>query len=607
LSLSARAFAMRVKLVTAFAVGLGALVMAPRARAEPPAGADASAAKTAPNGVDLSGLEEEPMPPPGYVPGHQERFGLSLSPHVPGQPSVLPGGVAPSFGAPLRPIEGGKFDFHGYLQAGGRASFNSRNRVNRGQRELVWHGDPIVPRGNVFENTNTVPYTWAELRFLYSTPVLTSTVTLGAWDLSQAMQASGSFQPNAQLWVRDAFLTYVPKGLDPVKLRVNVGVYEDRYGWMEQYSSGAYGAPLIATIPGVGETISVSFPLAKDFRLELEQGIKSSFTRPPADVPTGPDNNWQKPWEGQTFVHHGHVGLDYKGLVNPALHYIQAFARDDQGDAVALGNMRSTYHLYQGGVIETLDRPDLDHADGSLGILAADVRFAMKRFGYLYLGVAHVSAEYIRSVAGAVQIQNAGGGRDLMDRYFGRNNPDGRGTLLLAGGQYQVSLGELLRYPDEFWGEGPDLKLSLFGMYARITSDDPARDQESKYKFGVEATYSALPWLAASGRVDRSVPYATPPALQPSAPAGIPYCNQESGGYRCYLYEDQNDNTFTVLTAKLVLRSDWTAREALTLQYSKYLYRDNFHLVTLNSGGQVSNNTEQPDQDFVALFGTLWW
>ncbi|HEY3493682.1 MAG TPA: hypothetical protein VGK73_03305, partial [Polyangiaceae bacterium] len=546
------------------------------------------------------------MPPVGFVAGHADRFGLGLSPHAPGQPSVLPSGVMPSFGAPLRPAEGGRFDFHGYLQAGGRASFNSRSNPGRGQRELVWHGDPVVPRGNVFENTNNVPYTWAELRFLYSTPVLTSTVTLGAWDLSQAMQASGSFTPNAQLWVRDAFLTYAPKGLGPVELSVNVGVYEDRYGWMEQYSSGAYGAPLIATIPGVGETISVAFPLGKDFRVQLEQGIKSSLFRVPADIPTGPDNNWPKPWEGQTFVHHGHVGLDYKnGLVNPALHYISALSRDDQGDQVALGSMRATYHEYQGGLAEELERPDLDHADGSLDVLAADVRFALRRFGFLYLGVSHVSAEYLRSVAGVVQILNAGGGRDLMDRYFGRNNPDARGTLLLAGGEYQVSLGELLRYPDEYWGEGPDLKLSLFGLYARITSDDPARDQESKYKFGLEGTYSALPWLAASGRIDRSVPYATKPDLKQYAETPIfPYCDKEGGdevdtgpgAYRCYLYPDQNDNAFTVLTAKIILRSDWTARETLTLQYSKYFYRDNFHLVNLNSGGQVSNNTDQPDQ-----------
>jgi len=231
--------------------------------------------------------------------------------------------------------------------------------------------------------------------------------------------------------------------------------------------------------------------------------------------------------------------------------------------------------------------PELDHADGRLRILAGDVRVALKRFGHFYGGVSHTSANYIRTISNVVQVLYAGGGRDLMDRYFGRNNLHGRGSLLLVGGQYDVSLGELLRYPDEFWGEGPDLKLSLFGMFAHITSEDPSRDGEDKYKFGAEGTYSMLSWLAASARVDRSVPYAHP-AKKP-------------------IYPGQNDNSFSVLTLKAVFRSDWQSREALTLQYSRYFYRSNFHLVGLNAGGQISTQSDEPDQNVLALFGTLWW
>src|SRR5690606_6629938 len=116
----------------------------------------------------------------------------------------------------------------------------------------------------------------------------------------------------------------------------------------------------------------------------------------------------------------------------------------------------------------------------------------------------------------------AGGGRDLMDRFFGRNNDQGKGTLFLTGLEYTVSLGTLLRYPGDFWGEGPDLLLSLFGAYGRITADDPARDGEEKLKLGAEGVYSVLPWLAMSGRVDRAIPYLN----QPREP----------------LYANQNDN-----------------------------------------------------------------
>jgi hypothetical protein len=536
---------------------------------------------------DLDGLFEEKGPPPhGYVPGHGERVGIGLSPHAPGQQSILPGALIPAFGAPVEPKAGSRLDFAGYLQAGGRVGFNTRKRAQPGQGKTVWHGDPIVPRGNVFENTNNVPYSWAELRFSFSIPGVTSTVSLGAWEFSQTMKAAGSFMPNAQLWIRDAFLSYTPRGLEPVKLNWKVGVYEDRYGAMAEYSTGQYGAPIIASIAGVGETLSVGIPLGESVELGLEHGIKTNMSRAPADIPTGPPHNWPKPWEGQTFVNHAHLALDIqKGFIKPALHFIDAVARDDQGDEVPLGNLRAGNQSYEGGSPEEF--PALDHADGSLRIFGADVRFAMKRFGHLVVGASHTSAEHVRTVNGVVQVLNAGGGRDLLDRYFGRNNDQGKGTLLLAGFEYTVSLGELLRYPEEFYGEGPDLDLSIFGQLAHITADDPARDGEDKYKFGVEGTYTPLPWLGVAGRVDRSVPYVSRPEV--------------------LLYPNQNDNAFSVVTLKAIFRSDWQAREALTLQYSRFFYRDDFHLVTLNSGGQVSNQTDQPDQNLLALYGTLWW
>jgi hypothetical protein len=231
--------------------------------------------------------------------------------------------------------------------------------------------------------------------------------------------------------------------------------------------------------------------------------------------------------------------------------------------------------------------PELDHADGSLRIMAADVRVNLRDFGYLTMAAAQTEVEHVRTISGVVEVLGAGGGRDLMDRYFGRNNDMGRGKLLVAGAQYSVSLGTLLRRPDEFWGDGPDLKLSLFGMYAQISADDPARDGEQKYKLGAEATYTPLSWLVLGGRVDRVVPYMSAPKVP--------------------LYARQNDNSYSVLTARAVLRSDWQAREALTLQYSHFIYRENFHVVTLNSGGQVSTVSDEPDRHLLAIYGTLWW
>lgn len=537
---------------------------------------------------------DDQMPPPGYLPGHRERESIGLSPHVPGEQSLLPGGLMPQFGAPLMPNEGAKFDFHGYLQAGGRLGLGKRQHANDDQSSLTLHGDPVVPRGNVFENTNTVPYTWAELRFSYSLPTVTANVSLAAWSLAESMQAAGSYQPNAELWIRDAFLSYVPRGLGPLKLTANIGVFEDRYGALAQYSNGMYGTPLIATLEGVGETISASLPVGGGLSLNLEQGLKSSLGRPPPDMPTGPSNNWQKPWEGQTFVNHLHAGFNYKDMIQPSVHFLSAMARDDQADQVPLGSLRAGYQLFGENQIYAVQTDPkitrLDHADASLNVVAADVRLNLKRWGYFYGGFSRASADHIRSLSAVIKLLYAGGGRDLMDRYFGRDNDRGRGTLTLIGAQYDIGLGELLRWQllhSEFWGEGPDLKLSLSGLYAHISSDDPAHDGEDKYKYGIEATYSMLSWLALSGRYDHAVPY----AHKPKAP----------------LYQHQNDNSYSVLTAKFVFRSDWLAREALTLQYSHYIYRSHFHLVSLNAGGQISGQSDEPDQHVLALYGTLWW
>jgi hypothetical protein len=539
-----------------------------------------AAAGSRDRGAEPADVDEDAMPPPGYVPGHRERIGLGLSPHVPGQQSVLPGGIAPTFGAPLRPQEGAKFSFEGNLQVGARAGLGGRKSPTADQSSTTWHGDPLVPGGNVFENTNTVPYTWAELKFHYSVPTLTGTVTLAAGVPGESMTAAGSFAPTRQMWIRDAFLTYVPRGIDPFKVSWNLGVYEDRYGAMAQYSSGAYGAPIVATISGVGETLSARVALGRGLELALEHGFKGSLARPPVGVPTGPANNWAKPWEGQTFVHHAHAGLDLNGLIQPTLHWISASARDDQSDEAALGSLRAGYQ-------QGTDYPDLSHADGTLQVIGADVRFALRKFGFLVLGVSRVSAEHVRTISGVLQILNAGGGRDLMDRYFGRNNDQGHGSLLLAGAEYNVSLGELLRAPEDFWGEGPDLRVSLFGLYGRIKSDDPARDGEQKYKFGAETTYSALSWLAAAVRLDRAVPYLHAPPVP--------------------IYPNQNDNSYTVTTLKAIFRSDWLAQESLTLQYSHYFYRSQFHLVALNAGGQISSVSDQPDEHILALYGNIRW
>jgi hypothetical protein len=535
-------------------------------------------AEIVPEEEDLEDLgdDAEAMPPRGYVPGHSEHIGLGLSPHVPGDPSVLPSALAPPLGARVRPTDGAKFDFTGYMQGGVRMFMGHRRDTYPNQSSLTMHGNPVIP-GNfgAFESTNSVPYPWAQLNFSYGTPTVKATVTLGAWGLGEPQRASGWIQSAAQLWVKNAYLTYTLDKLGPVKLAVNVGAFNESYGGMAEYHNGHYGSPLIAEIQGIGETISAAMNLGEGLDLKLEHGIKGELGRAPLGIGPGWSNEWARDWEGSTYAHHFHAGLDFAGIAKPAIHYIATMARDDLSDGVRPYVLNDPA---EDGAPNA--RPRLDE-DGHMEVLAVDSRFQFRRFGYLYVGYSHVNIVNALPLSNLVQVQNAGSGKDLMEQHIGVES-GGDGTLDNVGLEYNVSLGTLLRYPEEFYGEGPDLVLSVFGMYGHVQSDDPAYDGLDRYKFGLEATYVMLPWLSFAPRFDHAVP---------------------DTGF--------DGRSFSVATMKAIFRSDWQARESLVLQYSKWFNGEDVVLQgdRLNGGvsPQLSRASNNPDEHLLALYGTFWW
>jgi hypothetical protein len=155
-------------------------------------------------------------------------------------------------------------------------------------------------------------------------------------------------------------------------------------------------------------------------------------------------------------------------------------------------------------------------------------------------------------------------------------NSAGTGTLTTLAAQYDVSLQSILRYPDVFAGDSSDLVVSLFGMQTRVTSNDAAYNGVTKRKFGGEAGYSLLSWLAASLRVDRVMP-------------------------------DNNDSkqSFSIVSPRLIFRSKWQAHDQVVLQYSRFVYGDN---VIVRSGyPAVPDPTIAPDRNVLSLSATMWW
>ncbi|MBV9948023.1 MAG: hypothetical protein JOZ69_14305, partial [Myxococcales bacterium] len=523
---------------------------------------------------------------PGELPGYREVPALGLSPFAPQGFWAAPG-PTPVFGS-HPPDSGLRFDFHGYLQVPLRVGIGSRPAHTDQQNAITLHGDPVLPGASFgwFDQTPTVPWPWAQVNFVLGNDVVQATAILGAWNIGESMTASTYFQNPAEVWFAQAFVAYTPKLPTPVGVKFVAGAYPERYGPMAEYSrgciwntavcsTGAYPTPFIAYVRGVGATTTATFPFEYDLDLTLEGGFKGNLNHLPLrsssslpmspDFTSSPSNNFASAAQGSSFAGHAHAALTYQQKYRLTLHYVHAFEHDDRPDGFD-------------DPATTQTNEAIDSADGRVQVIGADASVNADRFGYLYLGVAKASFYSVEHMDDIVQILNTGSGKLLMQRYLGQQGK-GTGGLLLLGAQYTMSLGTLLRYPTEFWGEGPDLVLSLFGLYADTSSDDPTFDGKKMFKYGTEVTYSILPWLALSGRIDHVVPDAR-----------------------------DMQQSFAVFSPKLIFRNDWQGSwrgGTLTLQYAAYVLGD--HVVVNGDTRLMNNPSGRPDTQLLSIAATLGW
>jgi len=555
-----------------------AALLSPTARAQSNAGSEF----LDPPESELAKQAEEPSQKDekknaGYIPGYRRIPSVGLSPHAPQNVPGLPGAITPSFGAPVVGNDL-RFEFHGYLATAFRMGIGKRDTALDGQKITTLHGDPIVPGGAYgwLEQTNIVPGPWSQLTFQYGNDTVRATAIIGAWSLGRAQDATGYAQTEAQIWLNDAFMTYTPK-VAPFGLAITAGVFSDQYGQMAQYSNGQYGIPLMGNIRGIGIKSALQVPLENAIDVTVEGGFKAGLSRVPVGIAIDATTNFPRPEEGSTYAAHGHISATWKNIT-PALHYIRSWSQDDLFAPV-------DDPLTE--VDDSVSRPD-----GSLDIIGADVRANLDRFGYVYGGVSHITGKDTISISNLVSVLNSGGGRDFMERFWGFSS-GGNGKLTLVGGEYTLSLGTLLRYPDEFWGVGPDLILKLFGVYAHAaggcdqfslrtdgTSCVPGgvngEFNTDALKYGVEGIYSFSKYMLATLRIDQ---------VRPDL--------------------DGTEQNFTAITPRLIFRSDWQARETVGLQYTGYLFGDG---VPINGDSRLVNtNSQNPDRHMFALFATMYW
>jgi len=390
-----------------------------------------------------------------------------------------------------------------------------------------------------------MPEPWLQLNLTYGNSTLAGTVILAS---TAATEAEAFYDPVKQLGVASAYVTLDLSKQVGTPFQIRGGAMQNRYGAMGAFDSGRYATPLIARINAVGETATAAFKTGST-TVVLEQGIGSQLGRMPTGIPSAGWNNYGNPNAGASFVGHFHGGLSLAHTFQFGLHYAAAFTRDDQNVAGTL-------------------------AKGSIRVLGADARLTAGRAGHLYLGAARTSASNASVVGGVIEVLNARDGQGLMNEYLGPNS-GGNGALTTFGLQYDLSVARMM-FGDQYHGKNPDVLFSLFGIAAKVKSDDPNNDGVLKLKAGAEATYSMLSWFGVAGRFD--------------------HVRQDSA---------VNRRAFTIYTGKLLFHSNWRSRDEFALQYSHFVYGRE---VYVESGSPpLDDPTKNPDKDALSLSATFWW
>jgi hypothetical protein len=444
---------------------------------------------------------------------------------------------------------------------------NQRPDARPGQSKLVFHTPPSVPDDREpFSHTGVTPTPYGQLNFSYGTEVVTGTATLVA---DQPSVSSGFFDPSSQLGINDLFLTILPKLGENTRLVLRFGAFSDRYGSPGEYDEGHYGMPLIARTNGVGETVSAAFRL-DDVTVLVEQGVQGQNNKPSNQISPDVWNDFADPRVGSSFVHHFHAGVGYQQMVTLGAHYLGAWSQDDRATGAGA-------------------------ADGRIHVLATDLRLTLGRFGHLYGAFSYVKADHARTVGRVIEILNVEGGPGLMQHYLGPDRSPtaaGTGNLTIVGGQYDLSVGRLVSYPVPFSGDGPDIRVSLFGALVKVKSNDETIDPRprgpsegapdklfdgvTKLKYGVEGTYTFLSWLGAGVRFDQVAP----------------------------IMSDQK-RSFAVISPRVLFHTDWQSRDLVLLQYSRFMYGSYTEMMT----GQppVPSYTVTKDKDMITLSANMWW
>jgi hypothetical protein len=547
-----------------FALLLSSAAAAPVLAQDAPAGAPPAAA---PAPAADAAKPAEAAPPAPEKKKHGGGPGLGLDPSVPQAGAILVSPVEVVAPPEENTSSEWKFDVTGYFRAPLRMSWgppHNKDMNNPGGANAdagtQFRTPALVPDANYIDwrYTNSQVGPWTELNFHYGNSRVKATVQLASYNLTDA----GYRRLESNLGINQSFLTINwPELLDDnSRFTLTVGGFTNRYGAAGRYDGGKYETYLFGRTHIAGETGTFEYDL-NDMTVSVEEGFGGKLEPIPwLAVPSNPNQNLAfNPYPGpvpqeSTFVAHIHGGVSYKKQVMIGLHYIDTFANDNERAGGYRGGMNNPDTPF-GGRPATVAAPHIK-------IYGAEVKWLSPLLGDGYLGYAHLDALNAEYLADAIETIHSFGGWELHDNYFGppgqTNATTGKIDTILF--QEVFSFGQLFRYPQAFWGDGPDLIAAVFGMFNKVSGSTDPMSNHSRMKAGAELTYLPISWLGLGGRYD------------------LVDVN----------LSDSKSN-FSVISPRIIIRSNFVTHEQILFQYSRYFYGENAAVASFpyNGGGGV--------------------
>ncbi len=558
---------------------------APAFAQDAPAGAPPAAAPA----------EAAPAAPAPTAPAEKKHHGggpgISMDPTVPQSGAILVSPVEVVAPPEENTSSEWKFDVTGYFRAPLRMSWGPPHSAdpNPGPGGAVqpnagtqYRTPPLVPDANYIDwrYTNSMVGPWTELNFHYGNSRVKSTVQIASYNLTDA----GYRRLESNLGINEAFLSINwPEVLDDnSRFTLTVGGFTNRYGAAGRYDGGKYETYLFGRTHIAGETGTFEYDVS-DFTLFAEEGFGGKLEPIPwLAIPSNPAQNLAfNPYPGpvpqeSTFVAHGHIGASYKKQVIFGAHYIDVFANDNER-AGGYANMPVPFDKA---------RPSAVGAPHII-IAGAEVKWLTALFGDGYLGYAHLDAKNAEYLADAIETIHSFGGWQLHDNYFGppgaATSTTGKIDTILF--QEVFSFGQLFRYPQAFWGDGPDLIGSVFGMFNKVSGSPDAGSNHSRFKAGAELTYLPISWFGVGGRYDL-----------------------------VKVNLDDSTSDFSVFSPRIIIRSNFVTHEQILFQYSRYFYGSNAAVASFpyNGGGaaypyNVAGQAVGADKNAFTMAAIIWF